>query len=195
MSEPDIRKATVETEMDDQKMKRLKVLYRIETGIFIFIIVVCFAIILFRIFGPTVIRVSGDSMYPNYNDGEFVLCEECGSLDDLERGDVVIVKRPDKKQRYVIKRVIGLPGETIQVNSEGVFVNGEVLDEPYEKTVVYGVAEEGISLSQDECFVMGDNRNHSADSRVFGPVGPDEVQYKVVRVISLLNIFNLGGAQ
>ena len=88
--------------------------------------------------------------------------------DDPERGDIVIFRYPDNEKLYYVKRVIGLPGETVQVIDGYAYIDGqqltsdiygaEIMDSP-------GIAAEPITLGEDEYFLLGDNRNHSSDSR------------------------------
>jgi signal peptidase I len=89
------------------------------------------------------------------------------------RGDVVVFHAPDQPKDY-IKRVVGLPGETIQIDKGQVFVNGELLDEPYEVRRSAASAPV-VTLGPDELFVMGDNRPNSRDSRSWGPLSMDAV--------------------
>ena len=87
---------------------------------------------------------------------------------DPERYDIIIFKYPDDESQLFIKRIIGLPGETVQIIDGEVYINGELLaDEHYGKEVMLdpGIAAESITLGDDEYFVLGDNRNHSSDSR------------------------------
>ena len=87
---------------------------------------------------------------------------------DPERFDIVIFKYPDDESQLFIKRIIGLPGDTVQVIDGYVYINGKKLDEHYGAEVMEdpGIAAEPIKLGDDEYFVLGDNRNHSSDSRV-----------------------------
>ena len=92
---------------------------------------------------------------------------------DPERGDIAIFRFPDDESIYYVKRIIGLPGETIQIDDEGnIYIDGEVLQEHYglERIKNPGSAREPITLGEDEYFVLGDNRNNSEDSR-FTQVG------------------------
>ncbi len=83
---------------------------------------------------------------------------------DPQRGDIVIFRYPDNEKELFIKRLIGMPGDTLQMTDGIVYINGEPLDEPYLATIPYG--DYGpVLVPEDRYFVMGDNRNNSADSR------------------------------
>ncbi|MBO4901996.1 MAG: signal peptidase I [Lachnospiraceae bacterium] len=83
---------------------------------------------------------------------------------DPARGDIVIFKFPDDEKQLFIKRLIGMPGETLEMKDGIVYINGEALDEPYLATIPYG--DYGpVTVPEGAYFVMGDNRNNSADSR------------------------------
>ena len=107
-------------------------------------------------------------------DGEYVLIDKISYLlHSPERGDVVVFTPPNNDRDY-IKRVIGLPGDTVEIKGGRVYVNGIVLDEPYLRNVIHNdmpprVVEEG------RYFVLGDNRNNSSDSRAFGSITPQSI--------------------
>lgn len=117
-------------------------------------------------------EVEGESMEPTLYSGENLMVDKISyRFHDPERYDVIVLRpfEDDKKTLY-IKRIIGLPGETIQIKTDGsIYINGEKLYERYGKEVIQpdaiGRAIEPITLGDDEYFVMGDNRNHSGDSR------------------------------
>ena len=113
-------------------------------------------------------RIEGPSMQPNLHEGEYTIVDKIAyQLHAPERGDIVVFERPG--QPDLIKRVIGLPGETIEIRGGQVFINGSPIAEPYITTP----ATDSMgpqTLEPDHYFVMGDNRNNSSDSRSFGPI-------------------------
>ena len=114
-------------------------------------------------------KVSGPSMQNTLHNGDNLIVDKLSyRFHDPERFDIVVfpVVR-DGKEEYYIKRVIGLPGETVQIIDGYVYINGEKLDENYGAEVMNdaGRAAEPITLGDDEYFVLGDNRNDSTDSR------------------------------
>jgi len=122
--------------------------------------------------------VKGASMEPSFHDNEYLIINELGyRIGEPKRGDIVVFKYPKDPTQYFIKRVIGLPGERIVIKDGEIRVynparpNGVVLDESeYILPGIKTAGETDINLNADEYFVMGDNRNASMDSRVFGPV-------------------------
>ena len=115
--------------------------------------------------------VYGQSMESNLHEGDVLfLNKTCyRGTEDPERFDVVVAKGSNY---YIIKRVIGLPGERIRVVNGQVYINGELLNDPYarEDTKDGGIANEEYLIPEGHFFIMGDNRNESADSRVIGAV-------------------------
>jgi signal peptidase I len=112
--------------------------------------------------------VEGASMQPSFETGEWIIVNRLSYLvGEPQRGDVVILDYPEP-QEDLIKRLIGLPGETIEIHDGTVFVNGQALTEPYIKAPPRYRDE--ITLGPDEYYVLGDNRNNSRDSHAFGVV-------------------------
>lgn len=141
------------------------------------------AVLLFKTFCFDVVTVSGNSMYDTLQDGEVLLVQM--QYDSIGRGDIVVAKVGHFK---VIKRVVGLPKETIQIIDGKVFVNDALLDEAYcEITEDAGVAIEPITLSENEYFLIGDNRGGSEDSRVYGGVNLENI-----RGIAIYRIYPFG---
>lgn len=122
-------------------------------------------------------RVKGESMLPNFKDGELLLTEKVTyRLYSPERGDVIVFEAPSARRVDFIKRIIGLPGDSVKVINGFVFVNGEKLIEPYETQITEGNFE--ITLDKDQYFVLGDNRGASSDSRSFGPISKKTIKGK-----------------
>lgn len=113
--------------------------------------------------------VNGSSMYPTLEDGDQLIADKISyRFRDPERFDIIIFPYQYAENTYFIKRIIGLPGETVRIDEEGnIYINGEILSEDYGyETIEYaGLAEQEIQLGEDEYFVLGDNRNVSEDSR------------------------------
>lgn len=124
--------------------------------------------------------VQGDSMYPNLHDGDELIVEKVSRyFGGIRRGDIITVDTHGLDKRSpnnVIKRVVGLPGERVEIREGSVYINGEVLDEPYLPEGVVTVSDsrnpqyEKLVLADNEYYCLGDNRPNSKDSRVFGPV-------------------------
>ena len=113
-------------------------------------------------------RVDGRSMINTLHDGDNLIVEKLSyRFSDPKRFDIIVFP-PTGKKEYYIKRIIGLPGETVQIDENGnIYINGELLEENYGAETIQnpGRAAKPITLGDDEYFVMGDNRNNSKDSR------------------------------
>ena|SRR5438270_6796643 len=124
--------------------------------------------------------VDGVSMVPTFEPGMRVYTAPITS--PLERGDIVLVN--DGKKDYALKRIIGMPGETVELWRGYVFVNRKLLKEPYLRKHTYTFPDERTEaytfhLTSEEFFVLGDNRAASADSRVYGPVSRGQIKSRV----------------
>jgi signal peptidase I len=112
-------------------------------------------------------------MEPNFETGQFLIVSRVNYLiGEPERGDIVVFHYPGNPDEDYIKRVIGLPGQMVEIRETQVYVDGQLLSEPYinEQCTEGRCPDESWELGPDEYFVMGDNRNRSSDSRSFGPV-------------------------
>ena len=131
-------------------------------------VVLLFAFAYVWFFGQKVSMV-GDSMKPVLSNGDMVLVNRIVyNAMTPGRGDVVVFKpKGNKNSHYYIKRVIGLPGETVEVIENSIFIDGERLEEEYETSDIsdLGIAADGVELGENEYFVLGDDRENSEDSR------------------------------
>lgn len=130
-------------------------------------------------FSGSVSVVDGSSMAPTYQPGARVFTGPISG--QLERGDVVLV---DDGSGYALKRIIALPGETIQLWRGYVFINCRLLREPYLPKYTYTFPDETselskVTLQEDDYFVLGDNRTCSVDSRIYGPINRKAVKTRV----------------
>ncbi len=131
--------------------------------------------------------VQGDSMIPNFHDKEYLIINEISyRFENPSRGDVVVFRYLKDRDQFFIKRVLGLPGEEVEI-TDGVvriynedYVDGIVVDESeYLPKEFKTAGNKRVKLNTDEYFVLGDNRSASLDSRSFGPVSRDDIIGKV----------------
>lgn len=176
-------------------------------------VVSAIVILLFVNFVAHPVRVDGRSMYPTLKDGEFGFTNVGGVLlNGVERGDIVVVTMEEEGQKtHWVKRVIGLPGDTVSCVNDVVYINGKVMDETkyiapdYRQSLVdkFGYLNkvpnadntnvedfEEVKLGDDEYYVMGDNRPYSKDSRYVGPVKKSQIFAK--KMLVLLPISDIG---
>lgn len=135
-------------------------------GFTIFIVFILLSYLLF--FGTA--EVSGSSMFPTYKDNDFLILRKTTKVD---YSDVIAVKS-EALHKALIKRVIGVEGDHIVINEDGLFRNGQLIDEPYLTDDWYKQGLDTV-VPKDEIFVMGDNRNASTDSRVIGCLNVDDI--------------------
>lgn len=133
-------------------------------------IIIIVVVILVRTFIATPVRVNGTSMYPTLKGNEIMLLNKLGHID---RYDIVVLKK-DGRDDNLIKRIIGLPGETVEIMDNQVYINDKKIDDEYGYGVTYNIDK--ITLKDDEYFILGDNRAISLDSRVFGTIHKSEIK-------------------
>jgi signal peptidase I len=139
---------------------------------FIILAAVVASLVLVRVFLIDWINVSGESMLPTLQDGELLLVNKTKHTGgDLEYGDIVVVKYPDSETQFV-KRVIGKAGDTVEIRDSILYLNGKAQSEAYIYDAPFADMKP-VTVTEGSIFVMGDNRNHSSDSREVGSI-PDE---------------------
>jgi signal peptidase I len=150
----------------------------------LFEVIVLAVILYFAIsFAVQTVHVEGLSMFATLEDNDYLIANKIDyRLHAPQRGDIVILRPPTLSTTDYIKRVIALPGERLLIRDGFVYINGHKLDEPYlpEAWTVnteWGTPN-GEVIPPNQYFVMGDNRNRSQDSRVFGPIGRDRIDGK-----------------
>jgi len=127
------------------------------------------------------IRVEGNSMEPSLHDAEFVVVNRLAyRWSEPSRGDIVVFRFPLDLQRRFIKRIIGLPGDTIRVEAGQVYVNGQLMEEPYIAAQPRYTGQ--WEVGEQEVFVLGDNRNNSSDSQNWGMLPVEDILGKAILV-------------
>lgn len=159
----------------DPEQKENRSLFRSLWELLRFIIIALLIVIPIRVFIIEPFVVSGSSMFPTFHNGDYLIVDKLSyEVGGPSRDDVVIFRYPKDPSKYFIKRIVGLPGETVDIKGGVVTITnadnkeGFILDEPFVKN--NSGSEAHLELQSDEYFVMGDNRNASSDSRYWGPV-------------------------
>ncbi len=138
--------------------------------------------------------VEGSSMEPNFHDREYIVIDKASyHIRVPKRGEVIVFHPPTAQSENYIKRIIGLPGDTVEVNKGDIMVNGTKLDETYlgdEDHKTEPIRMTGsVTLNPDEYFVLGDNREHSSDSREWGPLRKENIEGRTWFIALPLNNF------
>lgn len=177
--------------MEEQTQKQNDII-----GFIRFAIGVIIVVVLFRTFIAQPFVVSGESMAPTFANANYLIVDQVSySFGEPERGDVVIFRPPLEKRTYYIKRVIGVPGDTITANQGTLTITNEthpegfILEEPY---VAYNTDESyTIHVEDGTYFVLGDNRANSFDSRRWGLLPEDNLTGKALIRLFPLSDFSL----
>jgi signal peptidase I len=164
-----------------------------------FAVVALIIVIPIRMFIAQPFVVSGDSMFPTFHNGEYLIIDELSyNIGSPKRGEVIVFRFPNDTKRFFIKRIIGMPNEEIIINNGKITIinkenpDGFTLDEPYinEKFDV----TDSYKTESDEYFVLGDNRNRSSDSRAWGLLPTKLITGRVyLRLLPLKEISYLPG--
>jgi len=148
-------------------------------------------------FAIQTVHVIGYSMVPTLNNDDYVLATKVDlRFTTPTRGDIIILKDPFDNSQDFVKRVIALPGERLKITDGRVYINGRLLEEPYlPKNDPWVTSNnwptdvgntDGAVIPAGHYFVMGDNRNHSSDSRVFGPISLNQIESRAwIRLLPL----------
>ncbi|WP_418884215.1 signal peptidase I [Anaerocolumna aminovalerica] len=189
-----LKEDQMDVEQTDEEIKRKKIRGIVmEAIIYVAILFICIFIVPKYIMQRTI--VDGPSMENTLHNGENVLVGKISPrIGNLDRFNIIVFYPYGRDiNEYYVKRIIGMPGETIQIVGSDIYINGEILKEDYGKDPITkaGIAAEPIILAEDEYFVMGDNREISEDSRSIGPVLKENISGKVILRIWPLNKFGL----
>lgn len=153
------------TAINDENTNKL---YKLNQIFSIIATLICIGLIIFNLTHKIVI-VNGDSMYPSYHNGNILITQR--NTDSIARFDTVIVNSNTAK-KVLIKRVIGLPGDTVEYRDNKLYINNQYVDDKYN----YGHMEDfTVTVENDKYFCLGDNRDYSADSRYYGNFKADEI--------------------
>ena len=144
-------------------------------------------LVIFQAGCATPVEVKGEAMYPTFNEGDKIVLDE--SAKDFARGDIIVFGSPKDTKRLLIMRIVGLPGEKIEIKENKTYINGVLTEEPYIQPVhnqfIQSFPETAIPAGR--YYVMGDNRDSSADSRHWGTIGIGLIKENTPQHIAKLN--------
>lgn len=160
------------------------------------VVLVLLTAFIIRVFIMQPFLVQGASMEPTLANSEYLIVEKVAyKFRQPERGEIIVFRAPVNWTENYIKRVIALPGETIRIEDNKIYINSKVLEESY--IDADGVSFDNpdysleLTLGEDEYFVIGDNRNHSSDSRSWGPLPRQNIIGRAFMAIFPLDFFGI----
>lgn len=161
-----------------------------------FVLIAVFVVLPIRLYIAQPFIVSGSSMDPTFLNGEYLIVDEISyRFEDPQRGDVIVFRFPQDTSKFFIKRIIGLPGETVVLDGTTARIENDAHPEGFALDEAYLVNNSRnslrITLADDEYFVMGDNRPASSDSRIWGPLSKDHIIGRALVRLLPVNKFNL----
>ncbi|MCP5048924.1 MAG: signal peptidase I [bacterium] len=167
--------------MDEKKQNKNHKLKRYLKYIILDILIAAVISVLLITYVASAYKIEGNSMQTVLQDQERIIITKLGIKNgSLKRGDIVVLYKPDEPKKSIIKRIIGLPEEIIEIRGGDVYINNKMLDEPYlniKRNLMYtSINAKPLLIQPGHYFVMGDNRPVSHDSRIFGPV-PEKYIY------------------
>ncbi len=163
-----------------EESKKIDLRKEIFSWVMVFVIAWCVAFLLSR-FIVINAKIPTPSMDDTIEVGDKVFGFRLSYLfSDPKRGDIIMFDAPNKENTIYIKRLIGLPGDTIKIKDNVLYINGEEYKEDYVDSWYGNIGEYEYSLGDDEYFMMGDNRDHSNDSRAWGPISKDAMIAKAI---------------
>ena len=126
--------------------------------------------------------VIGESMNPTYNNVDYLLIDKLSNK--FDRSDIIVAHNPKEQNQFMIKRIIGLPNEKVEIKNGDIFINGKILSEDY----IINKTNENIAgtLDSNQYFVLSDNRDEDLNSRSFDPISENDIEGKVFYKISSL---------
>ena len=180
---------TVEEKKDSTKKER----HNFFKEVFKFALVALLIVVPIRVFIAQPFLVNGSSMSPAFETGDYLIIDEISyRFKNPERGDVIVLKYPIDPSKFFIKRIIGLPRETVRIENGKLFIsknNAEEIEILEDYVLNKSFGNFNLTLSDDEYFVMGDNRTASLDSRSWGPLQENLIRGKAfVRLLPITNI-------
>lgn len=146
------------------------------------LLLVSFSIVLLLKLCFFAVVIDGESMYPTLNSNQLLIANSISyRFSEPDRGDIIIFKPSKKFDVTYVKRIIAIPGDTIAIKDNTVYLNGDILEEPYiYEPMKYSEDLDEYELLPGEYFVMGDNRNNSSDSRWFGHIRTEQIIGKLL---------------
>ncbi len=161
-----------------------------------FILSVLLIVFIFRYFIAQPFIVEGSSMEPTFETGQYLIVDELSYFfENPHRGEVIVFRPPQNTSTHYIKRVIGLPGETVTISGSYVYIKNASHPEGFKLDESYIVHKKdsnmAITLKDDEYFVMGDNRANSSDSRYWGPIHKSAISGRTFVRLFPFNVMSL----